>query len=144
MQVQLRTAALPLVDSTTRRAPVVNDVAAAEAAAVERDDRGPSGVTPVPKTHAVQADTAVPPEGSLPSSRQALSALGPGDRAAIAGATGYRLTPTGEIANPGGIPPWSFILGYAESVRAARAGNPEPQPTAAESGFADLHMDVLV
>lgn len=81
----------------------------------------------------------LPPEGALPNTSAVLSQLTPADRAAIAGATGYHLSPTGEITNPGGIPPWSFILGYA-----ARATAEQVEEEAAVAVDQDgPHVDVV-
>lgn len=76
-----------------------------------------------------------PPRGGLPGSQQVLSKLTPGDRAAIAGATGYQLSPTGAVTNVGGFPPWSFIMAFA----AMRTGTAE-KAVAVEGS----HVDVTV
>jgi hypothetical protein len=68
-----------------------------------------------------------PPVGGLPSSVQVLSSLSPADRAVIAGMTGYQLSPTGQVMNPGGIPPWSFIISYAERRRVDFGQEPTPE-----------------
>jgi hypothetical protein len=73
------------------------------------------------------------------------------DRAAIASATGYYLSPDGEIT-PDGTPPWSFIIQYTEQrhqqadaaiathAKQAATGNPDaPLPTTDNQ-----HVDVLV
>jgi hypothetical protein len=84
---------------------------------------------------------APPPKGSLPASQQLLSQLTPGDRAAIAGATGYQLSPSGAVTNVGGMPPWSFIMAFAASRTAV-----EPDPETAKADAADdgNHVDVTV
>jgi hypothetical protein len=81
----------------------------------------------------------LPPEGALPNTSAVLSQLTPADRAAIAGATGYHLSPTGEITNPGGIPPWSFILGYAARATAEQVEE-EAAVAVAQDG---PHVDVV-
>ncbi|WP_432967852.1 hypothetical protein [Dactylosporangium sp. CA-233914] len=88
---------------------------------------------------AVQAP-APPPKGGLPASQQVLSKLTPGDRAAIAGATGYQLSPTGAVTNASGaVPPWSFIMAFAASVTA------QPVEDAARTSSEDgSHVDVTV
>jgi hypothetical protein len=75
-----------------------------------------------------------PPEGYLPSTQQVLSQLTPSDRAQIAAATGYHLSTSGEITNPGGLPPWSFILNIAEKRSADRS----------DEGPSQSHVDVVV
>jgi hypothetical protein len=80
------------------------------------------------QSSAPRSSPGSPPETYLPSTQQVLSQLTPGDRAAIAAATGYRLSSSGEITNPGGLPPWSFILGYAEQCGADRAQSAPAQP----------------
>ena len=45
--------------------------------------------------------------------------LSPADRAAVAAATGYYLSPTGEVV-PEGNPPWPFIVQYVEERHQAR------------------------
>ncbi|WP_432824354.1 hypothetical protein [Dactylosporangium sp. CA-092794] len=87
--------------------------------------------------------TAPPPKGGLPASQQVLSKLTPGDRAAIAGATGYHLSPTGAVTNAtGAVPPWSFIMAFAASRTAAE---PAEEATRAVSAADDgHHVDVTV
>ncbi|GGM38133.1 hypothetical protein ACFFX1_15770 [Dactylosporangium sucinum] len=81
-----------------------------------------------------------PPKGGLPASQQVLSKLTPGDRAAIAGATGYRLSPTGAVTNVGGVPPWSFIMAFA----ASRTAVAPVEETARVSSGDGMHVDVTV
>jgi hypothetical protein len=94
-----------------------------------------------PATDAVQP----PPKGGLPASQQMLSKLTPGDRAAIAGATGYHLSPTGAITNAtGAVPPWSFILAFAAS-RTAQPVEQQAEQQAEEAQHAAAsgeHVDV--
>jgi hypothetical protein len=101
----------------------------------------------------VSSGAGVPPEGYLPSTMQVLSQLTPADRAAIAGVTGYHLSPSGEITNPGGLPPWSFILAFAEGRRADRAQEAQAEADAAKAAKAaaagqdsagTAHVDVVV
>lgn len=74
------------------------------------------------------------------------------DRAAIASATGYYLSPDGEVT-PDGTPPWSFIIQYTEqrhqqadaaiaahAKEAAAATADTPAPTTDDG----QHVDVLV
>jgi len=82
--------------------------------------------TPREAADEVAEQSDIPPFGGLPSTRSVLSALTPADRVAIAGVTGYRLSPNGQITNPGGIPPWSFILGYAEHRRSQPVEDTKP------------------
>ncbi|MGI5241351.1 hypothetical protein [Dactylosporangium sp. CA-139066] len=75
-----------------------------------------------------------PPKGGLPASQQVLSKLTPGDRAAIAGATGYHLSPTGAVTNAtGAVPPWSFIMAFAAS-RTAQPAEESAQTQQAAAG----------
>ncbi|MFI5907729.1 hypothetical protein [Dactylosporangium sp. NPDC051541] len=95
----------------------------------------PAPPKPVPgaATNAAVEAPAPPPKGGLPASQQVLSKLTPGDRAAIAGATGYHLSPTGAVTNvSGAVPPWSFIMAFAASRTAA-----EPADAAPRTGPAD-------
>ncbi|GAA2636787.1 hypothetical protein GCM10010399_82320 [Dactylosporangium fulvum] len=90
-------------------------------------------------TSSAQVEPVVPPpRGSLPGSQQVLSKLTPGERAAIAGATGYHLSPTGAVTNVGGVPPWSFIMAFAAS-RTAAAHPVEQVAKASDDGN---HVDV--
>ncbi|WP_344619295.1 hypothetical protein [Dactylosporangium salmoneum] len=82
-----------------------------------------------------------PPKGGLPASQQVLSKLTPGDRAAIEGATGYSLSPTGAVTSgSGGVPPWSFIMAFAASRTAVQPAE-ETQKASADDGN---HVDVTV
>jgi hypothetical protein len=100
---------------------------------------------PVPgaATNAAVEAPAPPPKGGLPASQQMLSKLTPGDRAAIAGATGYHLSQTGAVTNASdAVPPWSFILAFAASRTAVE---PDPDPVPAPGSAADgQHVDVTV
>ncbi|MER7007662.1 hypothetical protein ABT297_32105 [Dactylosporangium sp. NPDC000555] len=79
-----------------------------------------------------------PPMGGLPASQQVLSKLTPGDRAAIAGATGYQLSPTGAVTNASrAVPPWSFIMAFAASRTAQPVEGPR-QPSADDGHHVDL------
>ncbi|WP_330186057.1 hypothetical protein KZZ52_29845 [Dactylosporangium sp. AC04546] len=83
---------------------------------------------------------APPPKGGLPASQQVLSKLTPGDRAAIAGATGYHLSPTGAVTNVGGVPPWSFIMAFAASRTAVAPVEVEARASSDDGN----HVDVTV
>jgi hypothetical protein len=98
--------------------------------------------TAPPKPASAPAVEAVapPPRGGLPGSQQMLSKLTPGDRAAIAGATGYHLSPTGAVTNVRGVPPWSFIMAFAASRTAVE---PAEEVKAPADG-ASHHVDVTV
>ncbi|MEV6931865.1 hypothetical protein AB0M46_46280 [Dactylosporangium sp. NPDC051485] len=99
---------------------------------------------PLPKPAASQTPVEAvqpPPKGGLPASQQVLSQLTPGDRAAIQGATGYSLSPTGAVTNgSGGVPPWSFIMAFAAS-RTAQPPAEETQQTPPDDG---THVDFTV
>ncbi|UWZ33626.1 hypothetical protein Drose_20225 [Dactylosporangium roseum] len=96
---------------------------------------------PRPATGSARVEpVAPPPRGSLPGSQQVLSKLTPGERAAIAGATGYHLSPTGAVTNVGGVPPWSFIMAFA----AARTAGAQPVEGIATSSDDGNSVDVTV
>ncbi|WP_433072846.1 hypothetical protein ACQP1P_24350 [Dactylosporangium sp. CA-052675] len=104
----------------------------------------PAPPKPVPgaATNAAVEAPAPPPKGGLPASQQVLSKLTPGDRAAIAGATGYHLSPTGAVTNASAaVPPWSFIMAFAASRTAVQPG---PEVAAAKSAEDGNHVDVTV
>jgi hypothetical protein len=110
--------------------------AAAPPVVVPKPSPPPPVEGPAPAVDAV----APPPKGGLPASQQVLSKLTPGDRAAIAGATGYRLSPTGAVTNvTGAIPPWSFIMAFAAS-RTAEPVQEAVRPAGDDGG----HVDVTV
>ena len=93
-----------------------------------------------PAASTVQVEPlAPPPKGGLPGSQQVLSKLTPADRAAIAGATGYHLSPTGAVTNVGGVPPWSFIMAFAASRTAV-----QPVEEVVRSSVDSHHVDVTV
>ncbi|WP_426514378.1 hypothetical protein ACPPVO_29460 [Dactylosporangium sp. McL0621] len=80
-----------------------------------------------------------------------LSKLTPGDRAAIAGATGYHLSQTGAVTNASdAVPPWSFILAFAASRSAVEPAAPsdDAKGAAAAAPAASTddghHVDVTV
>jgi hypothetical protein len=99
---------------------------------------------PKPATAPSVEAPAPPPKGGLPASQQVLSKLTPGDRAAIAGATGYHLSPTGAVTNvSGAVPPWSFILAFAASRTAADPAD-EAAKAAASSSDDGNHVDVTI
>jgi hypothetical protein len=105
----------------------------------------PAAVQPAPPPKAATAPAveapAPPPKGGLPASQQVLSKLTPGDRAAIAGATGYHLSPTGAVTNASGaVPPWSFIMAFAASRTAVE---PADEVTRAADDDGN-HVDVTI
>ncbi|WP_433199362.1 hypothetical protein ACQP00_26845 [Dactylosporangium sp. CS-047395] len=103
----------------------------------------PPKTVPGAATNAAVEAPAPPPKGGLPASQQVLSKLTPGDRAAIAGATGYHLSPTGAVTNASGaVPPWSFIMAFA----ASRTAVPTDDAAAAKADPADggNQIDVTV
>ncbi|GAA3298606.1 hypothetical protein Dvina_27475 [Dactylosporangium vinaceum] len=95
----------------------------------------PKTAVPGAATNAAVEAPAPPPKGGLPASQQVLSKLTPGDRAAIAGATGYHLSPTGAVTNvSGAVPPWSFIMAFAASRTAGPPDDTVKPDKAADDG----------
>ncbi|WP_433065832.1 hypothetical protein [Dactylosporangium sp. CS-033363] len=103
----------------------------------------PQKAVPGAATNAAVEAPAPPPKGGLPASQQVLSKLTPGDRAAIAGATGYHLSPTGAVTNASGaVPPWSFIMAFAASRTAVQPADDVAK--AASSTDSGNQIDVTV
>ncbi len=73
-----------------------------------------------PETATTERRTAPPAD---------LPALSGSDRAAVASATGFYLSPTGEVT-PDGMPPWSFIMQYLQR----RHAEAPAQPATAQGG----------
>lgn len=87
---------------------------------------GSPGTPAVPQQAAQQPrpEQAHKPQKADPS----LSAMSSTDRAVIASATGFFISPTGEVT-PDGMPPWSFIMQTLEKRH--KADTPAEPTTAA-------------
>jgi hypothetical protein len=138
MQVLRTTTATPIVEPTygvaraaggsaTPAAPVS---AATTAPPVAHSEARPS--TPAPAD-----DTSVESAKRRSAQPADMPALSGSDRAAIASATGFYISPTGEVT-PDGMPPWSFIMQYLQRRHAPAEAPPPPPQTvswaAAEDG----------
>jgi hypothetical protein len=152
------------VSRTTASSPV-NWVAGSVATTTVTPARQPSPtentsipITPSPALQAPSQPKELSKEATADMSRKhhtrapAMPNLTTSDRAAIASATGYYLSPDGEIT-PDGTPPWSFIIQYTEqrhqqadaaiaahAKEAVTATADTPAPTTDEG----QHVDVLV
>jgi hypothetical protein len=128
MQVLRTTTATPVVEPNYG----VTRTSAGSAAAVP-----PPAVTSEVRqqTTAAHEDTSIEVAKQRRSAQPAeLPNLSGSDRAAIASATGFYISPTGEVT-PDGMPPWSFIMQYLQRRHAPTPTEAptQPTPTAAAS-----------
>jgi hypothetical protein len=128
MQVLRTTTATPVVEPTY---------------GVSRSTGSAAHVAPPVQTAEVrQPATASTEEPTVEVAKQRRTAqpsdlpnLSGSDRAAIASATGFYISPTGEVT-PDGMPPWSFIMQYLQRRHAAAPAEAPAQPAPSTAGSA--------
>jgi hypothetical protein len=97
---------------------------------------------PAPTSEVRQPATPVTEEATVEVAKQRrnaqaadLPSLSGSDRAAIASATGFYISPTGEVT-PDGMPPWSFIMQYLQRRHTPTTTEAASQPAEAPVGRA--------
>jgi len=109
---------------------------------------------PAPTVEVRQAATAPTEEHTVEVAKQRrtttqpadLPSLSGSDRAAIASATGFYISPTGEVT-PDGMPPWSFIMQYLQrrhTAPPAAETAEQPAPATAASAEDGRRFDLQV